>query len=500
MRHRSVTALAAACAIAAAVPAFAADPAATAILKQALAAQGGEALLRGVKTVAFESAGYRNMLEQSERPEGPYLVEFHELSELHDHARHALRRQLQVRVPPAGSYTQTTLAANGVAMQAWGERQMPGGSQEPQLAAEALALSPERVLLTALDAPDAHREADQVVHGVPHQVVAFTLDGAPARLYLSQYTRLPSALDYTGPAARSGYTAYLGDVVQRTSWGFWRLDKSGLRYPMQWAIQVNGMPDRTLMLRSLKVDAPYDPALTTVPEAVAARFDPKQPPRDPAMTPLGAKRTEIAPGVLLIESVWNVAIVDQGDGLVVIEAPFSSAYSSKVLAEAEARYPGKPVKAVVTTSDSWPHLAGIREYAARGIPVYALDLSSSIVKRTLEASYAGRPDALQQAPRKADLRLVAGRTVIGSGPNRIELYPIRGAVAERQMMAWLPGHRLLYGSDPFQKDSSGYNSPQAVSELLQAAAREHLEVDRFFMMHMPPAPFGELRAVKGSEG
>jgi hypothetical protein len=499
MPHRFAIALAAACAVAA-NPACAADPASTVILKQAIAAQGGEALLRGVKTVAFESAGYRNMLEQSERPEGPYLVEFHDLSELHDHARQALRRQLQVRVPPADSYTTTTLVANGVAMQAWGERQMPGSGQDAQLAAEALALSPERALLTALDAPDTHREADTVVHGVPHQVVAFTLDGAPARLYLSQYTHLPTALDYAGPAARTGYAAYLGDVVQRTTWGFWRLDKSGMRYPMQWEIQVNGMPDRTLMLRSLKVNLPYDPALATVPEAVAARFDPKRPARDPASAPLGAKKTEIAPGVLLIEATWNVAIVDQGDGLVVIEAPFSSAYSSRVLAEAEARYPGKPVKAVVTTSDSWPHLAGIREYAARGIPVYALDLSEPIVRRTLGASYARHPDTLQQAPRKADLRLVAGRTVIGSGPNRIELYPIRGAAAERQMMAWFPAHRLLYGSDPFQKDAAGYNNPQAVSELVEAAARERLDVDRFYMMHMPPAPFGELRAVKGSEG
>jgi hypothetical protein len=501
MTHRLAIALAACTFAATSLPALAADPASSALLKQALAAQGGEALLRSVKTVAFESAGYRNMLEQSERPEGPYLVEFHELSELHDHAQHALRRQLQVRVPPSDSYTLTTVVAHGVAMQAFGERQMPGSSQDPQLAAEALALSPERALLTALDAPDTHREADTVMNGVPHDVVAFTLDGAQARLYLSQYTHLPTAVDYAGPAARSAYAAYLGDVVQRTSWGFWRLDRSGLRYPMQWDIQINGMPDRALMLRSLKVDLPYDPALMAVPEAVAARFDPQRPPRDPATIPLGAKKTEIAPGILLIEATWNVTIVDQGDGLVVIEAPFSSAYSAKVLADIATRYPGKPVKAVVTTSDSWPHLAGIREYVARGIPVYALDLSEPIVRRTLRASYARDPDTLQRAPRNADLHLVAARTVIGSGPNRIELYPIRGAAAERQMMAWLPGTRLLYGSDPFQRDANGYNNPQAVSELLQAAAREHLDVDRFFMMHLAtPAPFSELRAVKGSEG
>jgi len=89
--------------------------------------------------------------------------------------------------------------------------------------------------------------------------------------------------------------------------------------------------------------------------------------------------TELAPSVLLIEAIWYVAIVDQGDGLVVIEAPFSSSYSAKVLAEAQARFPSKPVKAVVTTSDSWPHLAGIREYAAHGFPSCSGAVRSSLL-------------------------------------------------------------------------------------------------------------------------
>ncbi|TFW33143.1 hypothetical protein [Massilia horti] len=480
--------------------AFAADPASQTLLKQALAAQGGEPLLRSVKSISFESSGYRNMLEQSERPEGPYLIEFHDLAELRDHANRGLFRHLQVRTP-LESYTSTMTVANQVAMQTFGTRQMPGTSQDVKIAAEALALSPERVLLTALDAADTHREADTVLHGVPHQVVGFTLDGGRAHIYLNQYTHLPSAIDYAGPLARGGNAAYLGDVVQRTAWSFWRLDKSGLRYPMQWDVQINGMPDRTMMLRAFKVSTDYDRPLVEVPQAIAAQFKPDAPPRDPAEMPLGAKHPEIAPGIVLIEGAWNTALVDQGDGLVVIEAPISSSYSRKVLAEAERRYPGKPIKAMVTTSDSWPHLAGIREYVARGIPVYALDLSEPIVRRTLSAPYSWRGDTLHNAPRKADLRLVGGKTVIGTGPNRIELYPLRGATTERQMMAYLPAHKLLYGSDPFQKDraTGTYNQPQQVSELVQAVEREHLQVDRFFMMHMPVAPYKELLEVKGSE-
>lgn len=481
-------------------PAMAADPAAASLLRQAMAAQGGEQLLRQVRTVAFEASGYRNMLEQSERPEGPYLVEFHEASELHDHERSALRRQLQVRVPPSQSYAVTTVVAKDVAMIERGGTQAPGRARDARLAAESLALSPERVLVTALDAPDLRRGKDTTLHGVPHQVVEFSVDGAPARLYLSQYTHLPSALEYSGALARNGYAAYLGDVVQRTLWSFWRLDRSGLRFPMQWDVRLNDLPDRTFMLRSLKVNAPYDAKLVEVPAAVASRFDPAAPAPDPSQMPLGQRQTEIAAGVVLVEGAWNTTIIDQGDGLVVLEAPISSDYSAKVLAEAARRYPGKPVKAVISTSDSWPHLAGLREYAARGIPIYALALSEPVVRRTLGASHRQHPDSLQKAPRKPVLRLVDAKVTIGAGDNRIELYPIRGAASERQMMAYLPGRRLLYGSDPFQKTQSGaYFMPQPVTELVQAVQREQLQVDRFFMMHMPPTPYAELLDVTGGE-
>jgi hypothetical protein len=478
----------------AAIPAFAADPASTELLKQALQAQGGEQKLRALKSVSFESTGYRNMLEQSERPEGPYIIVQQELSELHDHANKALRKELQQRMPPElKPFAMTTVVANNVAMRAAGGKQFPGTPQDLKEAAETLALSPERVLVTALDAADAHREADTVLQGVPHQVVAFSLDGAPARIYLNQHTHLPSAVDYAGPLARSGYAGYLGDVVQRVLYSFWTLDAGGVRYPIQWDIEINGMPDRQMQLHALKIDAPIEPGLTSVPAALAAAFKPDALPRELA---LGADQYEVAPGIVHIHGAYDVAIVAQDDGLVILDAPISSKYSAMVLDEAARRYPGKPVKAVVTTSDAWPHVAGLREYAARGVPIYALDLNEAIVRRTLGAAHAQKPDALQEHPRKPVLRIVRARTAIGAGGNRIELYPLRGEGSERQLMAYFPGHRLLYGSDAFSPASEGgYFHPQTVCEVVQAVEREHLAVDRFFMMHLKAAPYSDLLSL-----
>jgi hypothetical protein len=65
---------------------------------------------------------------------------------------------------------------------------------------------------------------------------------------------------------------------------------------------------------------------------------------------------------------------------------------------------------------------------------------------------------LANAARAANLHPVSGKTVVGTGSNRMELYPIHGETSERQMMVYFPQHKLLYGSDPFQQCSNKSNA------------------------------------------
>lgn len=476
--------------------AMAADRHAVAEVRAALAAQGGEAKLRAVKSVAWDAVGYRNQIEQSERPEGPYITEFNTSSEIHDLAGNRFSASETMTVHPAWTGTQSTVVADGVAMQGNGASSRAGSPDTVVYARERVALSPERLLLTALDAPDLARLPDTLLQSVPHHVVRFTLDGAPVTVFLNANTHLPTAWDYSGPLARRGFWRYGGDVTTRTYWSFWWLARGGIHLPMQWTTVTNGQPDRLLSIKRLAVDGALDETKFLIPAAVRAAYRADAPPTDPDQQPLGTPKdpaVEIRPGIVLIPGSWNVTIVRQDDGLVILEAPIASGYSAKIIAEARRRYPGVPIKAVVTTSDSWPHIAGIREYVAQGVPVYALGLNRPILDRWIAAPRTSRPDSLSLRPRAAQFRVVASKTVIGSGANRIELYPIRGETSERQMMAYFPQHKLLYGSDPFQRDVEGrYFLPQMVGELTDAAAREKLRVDTFFMMHMGATPWAEL--------
>jgi hypothetical protein len=259
-----------------------------------------------------------------------------------------------------------------------------------------------------------------------------------------------------------------------------------------------------LVISKLAIDEPLKEVDLTIPPEVRAQFHPDAKPRDLEQIPLGNPKqpaAELAPGVVLIPGAWNITLVRQDDGIVVLEAPISSGYSAEVIAEAHRRFPGQPIKAVVTTSDSWPHLAGIRQYVAEGIPIYALDLNQPILKRIVDDPRHSKPDALARKPQQPQFHSVHGKTALGTGANRLEIYPIRGETSERQMMVYFPEHHLLYGSDPFQQQPDGtFFYPQTVTELSDAVAREHLDVSRFFMMHIGPTPWSELsKAVEAAE-
>ena len=480
------------------------DRNAVTLLHQAIEAQGGEQKLRAIRTVQWSASGYRNELEQSERPEGPYITDFLTIREIDDYAGNRSLYTVDASVYPLYKSDSTTVVADGVAMQSGGGSFSAGTPQAVQLARERMALNPERLLLTALEASDAKREVDATLQSIPQAVIRFTLDGAPVRIFLNAYTHLPTAMDYSGPLAHTSYYAFLGDVTVRTYYSLWWLAKGGVHLPMQRTIEGNNMPDQMLVIRKLELDSPVNEAELTIPAEIKARFQPNAKPRDLEKARLGdpsQPATELAPGLVFIPGSWNTTIVRQDDGVVILEAPISSGYSSQVIDEAHRRFPNLPIKAVITTSDSWPHIAGIREFVAQGVPIYALDLNEPILERLIDASRRSKPDLLANSPRRPDFHLISQPATLGSGSNRLEIIPIRGETSERQMMVYFPEHHLLYGSDPFQKLPDGsYFYPQTVTELMDAVQREHLQPERFFMMHVGPTPWPDLqKAITAAE-
>jgi hypothetical protein len=286
-----------------------------------------------------------------------------------------------------------------------------------------------------------------------------------------------------------------GDVTTRVYFSTWMLEAGGVRYPHQVDVERNGQPYRTTTITKLTLNAPVPQGSFDIPANVQEAFKKSQARFGDIKLGSRARRpaAEIARDVVNIPGPWDVALIRQSDGIVILEAPVSSGYSSQVITEAGRRFPGVPIKAVISTTDAWPHFGGIREYVARGIPIYGLDVNKPLLERLIASPHRLTADALARAPRKPILNLVSGKTVLGTGTNRIELFPIRSESGERMLMAYLPEHRLLYGADLIQRMPDGsFFMPQYLSELADAVHREKLQVDTVFAIHYGAGPWKEI--------
>ena len=478
---------------------------AAALVRRSVDAMGGETALKAVRNLKIDSMGHVYALEQSERPEGPHLVTYQQTMEIRDQEHQRIWRKQEQRNWSLPNWMGPVLvAADGVVALTFNGRWGPHQPQQLAKTREDLQLAPERMLFTALAAPDLRVSADRTLHGVLNHAVSFTHNGAKHTLYLNAHTNLPTMLQ----SVQEDEFGIWGDVTRERWYSFWSLQPGGWQYPQQITSTWNGLPAADMTVFTIKVNESIDEKDFAIPDAAKEQF--KQVLAQPQMA-MGmrgarvdlAKAIDITPDVVFLPGSWNVTLVRQPDGVVVLEAPIGSEYSIQVIDAAAKKFPGAPIKAVVTTSDAWPHIAGVREYVARGIPVYALDLNLPILRRLAAATLTTAPDRLQRQPRKPIFHAVSSKTTIGSGAMRIDVMPVRGEGSERMMMAYLPGMKALYASDLLQynRDRTAFFNPVYPAELVAAATRETLAVDQTWAMHMAPIPWSKvteaLKALRG---
>jgi len=450
------------------------------LIAQALGAMGGADRIGRIREVKAAIDGHKFAFEQSERPEGPWITAYLSGEETvdFDTSTITLKGKGSGIFFPGGqdldlkySFGATPVAADGVYF------------ESPAIARERLALGPERVLLTALAAPDLHILKEVVYHSVPHDQIGFTWGAASVRVLINHYTHLPSAVDALEEG--QGYWAPWGDVTERTVWGNWDIVPGNILLPTLWAVENNGQQQESYSLT--KVEVKY--AEKAPP---AADLAPKRPAAN-GLPPF--KAVQVAPGIVQYQSAFNCAAVDQGDGVVILEGVFSSDYAAAILKDVATRFPKEPIKAVISTDDAWPHIGGLRQFAALGVPIYTYTANEPIVKRLLKAPFTIRPDELARSPRKPELRLIDAETTIGKGDNQLVLYPLHGSVGERMLYGYFPARKLAYAPDVIQTFGGQWFSQNLLDEFLRAVRRDGLKPDTAFAFHSGPISYAALESV-----
>jgi len=461
-------------------------------VNSALEVMGGKARLSALKSLKIEGLGYRNHLADSEHPEGPWVPDFMQITELRDLEGRRLHRVSTIQFPGNDLGTTTLINAGGVGLtvSALNGNAFPARTAPTQ--DQWIVQSPERALLAAFEAPDLRAESDTVTQSVPHHVVAFTWEKMPVRIFINSYNSLPTAVEIVRDYPYDIGSGAWGDVTTRVVFSNWDLKPGGIHYPLQWDTAWNGLPWQSFTITKLSFNPVLQDDAFSIPEDARKAFAPRTIDELPLGSPDRPAR-EIAPHVIQIPGNWYTTLVAQSDGIVIVEAPISNGYSARVIAEAQRRYPNLPIKAAITTTNYWWHFGGIREYVSRGIPVYVLDLNKPILERVLAAPRRSHPDQLARDPKAAKFRVVSSRIVIGTGSNRLELYPVRAGAAQ-MMMVYFPEHKLLYTSEMAQPLGPGgsFLYPHDLSSLIEEVKQDKLIVDTVIGMHMSPTPWAKV--------
>ena len=454
---------------------------------------GGRDRLTEVHTIQLDVLAHTELMEQSYR-QAPFITSYERIQVTRDFVGQRVIGKVHAVWPEsdlgqADSDVTMVVAAGGCVNRRGGQDGPCSAAQMDQVS-EDLALGPVRLLLTASDAPDLHYEAPETLRSTEHTVLAFLWQGMPVRVALNRFNHLPDTVE-TKQQFRD-FWFYWGDVEQRIYLDNWRW-VNGIEYPSNQVTERNGMVWSSSQAVDIVFNKPVNDKDFAM-DAKVAQISARQ--TGWAGLPFRGQGQTLAPDIVFYPGPWNTTLVKQADGVVILETPISARFTNGILAEAKRRYPGIPIKAVLSTSDSWPHVGGIRYDVAEEIPVYILDLNQPLLDRMVRAPHTIDPDPLAQSKKRPLWKPVTGTTQVGTGVNRMLLIPLRGASTERQYMVYFPEHRLLYASDTLVvNDDKTIYDPELTREVEQAVERERLDVDIVFAMHQAPVAWKDVVAM-----
>lgn len=455
----------------------------------ALDAMGGQDRLQGIKSLGMELVRHTFLTEQSYRQD-PFITSYERLKVKVDFAGGRIYRESHLTWPesdPGDSESDSIVVAGLTGGVRRAKADAPCSLADLDWVREELSLGPARLLLTALQSSDLRFGEPEMLRSTMHTALLFTWEGINVKLAINRFNHLPDALETTEQFQDHWYQ--WGDVQRKIYFDNWKTFH-GLVYPTNEVEERNGIIWRSTQVLNLDLNVPIEEAQFQM-DAKAMERSTKSKGWESSF-PSG-KGADLAPGITLYESSWNATIVKQPDGIVILEAPLSGTYADGLIQEARRRYPGSAINAVLSTSDSWPHVGGVRQAVALNLPVYILDLNRPLLDRLVKSPRKLHPDLLAQSPKPPVWRTVSGKMQVGKGENRMELYPLRGGSTERQYMVYFPEHRLLYASDTLSLNDNGtLYDPELMREVAVAVKREGLQVDRVFAMHQGPVPWPQV--------
>jgi glyoxylase-like metal-dependent hydrolase (beta-lactamase superfamily II) len=330
-------------------------------------------------------------------------------------------------------------------------------------------LNPQLILRDLAQDPSLASEAgEQILDESVHHLLVVQNEVATMTLYINANTgRITKLTTMENDHLRR-------DVPLDLFYYNWQPVGDNLWFPTELYLALDGHILLKEIRTAIQVNQPLDPALFEVPAEVEPVFDEELASRgqvssqfnqsfaangfikDGAQTEINAE--EIAPGIYHLADVAdNSLIVEQANGIVVIEAPLHQYRSEAVIAWIKQTFPDKPISHVVSTHHHTDHAAGLRSYVAEGVTVVLHEAAAAFFADIFQASSTLLPDALAQNPVEATIEVVPadGSYTIPDEEHPVEVYPIANEHAEDMVLIYVGQPGVVFVSDLYSPSPGG---------------------------------------------
>ncbi len=465
--------------------ALAPAPSPRATVARALDAIGGRAAAESLLAVSGEGFGHAWNLGQEQAPGGPLTPTGRFYAFTQDWAAGRSGWLGESRTSTVATVGQVLWPAGGVGRFNRATYPLPPASFAT--ASRAVRLAPHRLLLLAAD------PASALAAIAPRAWEGRTLTGVALRT-----ARDTAELWFDpGSGMLAGYSTRADDPilgVRETYTAFARwgaVAGTALRYPFESRQYVNGRLVAGYVLHAVRPGV--TDSLLAMPDSLRAVAERRA--AEPVAGPASASVTvtTLAPGVHhLTGGTHHSLAVEQGDALVLLEAPQSSERVRAVLGTLRARFPRERVTLVVNTHHHWDHAAGVRAALAAGLPVATARGNLAFLRGVAAARRVLAPAGVERAVPAPRLVPVDDSLVVGRGAGRLVLYRLDMSHVDGMLIGWLPGPGILFASDV-----APGGSPADLRELATFLEAHGIAPATVAGGHGAVTPWAELRQAAG---
>jgi glyoxylase-like metal-dependent hydrolase (beta-lactamase superfamily II) len=416
------------------------------LVKQSVEALGGADALRAIKTLVLKADAKHWEPGQSNSVNGESrFLGDSKLTISVDYAnpagalvRYDWDRDMKYPAVEKLKYSEIRYPTYGAAVDEKGEAKPMSGIRLASNIREGGRGSP-KLLLSALDAPqNVSAIADQKLGNQTYPAVVLASGPTKYIILFDRTTKLPVSVrtrDEDNIWGDSDYDMILSD---------WKT-VAGVKFAQTRSYKLNDLEVQHLAYTDISVNPTLPASTFAVPDAVKAAAKPaattdvpyqwvirrlflgRFTDSDAIYFPPGGsfKLVELGPNVQMVQGGGaNNLIINQKDGIVVVDAPTDNGQSKWVIDAAKAKYPGKPIKTLILTHHHNDHTGGARAYVAEGASVIVPAPDKAYFETVIKTAHAIEPDPQQKAMKPANVQEVKDTLALKDDNVDLVLYNI----------------------------------------------------------------------------